>query len=296
MAVHMTTYKDRPAVAVAGVGLTALLLPEDGGKMASLKSASGQEYLCRDPGAAYRRLTPEGSYVEAECSAFDDMFPTIDPCTFENVPWAGVEYPDHGEVCRLPMQWKADERGITLTCPSRLFPTVFEKRVAPAEAGLRITYTLRNLGDVPFPCLWAGHIMLAGEQDAVLATPYPGDAPIRMMFGPENALDLPRDRLLPFGEEGPAYKFYYTQPLPKGEMAVSYPSRGEKLTLTVSEDVKYLGVWLNCGSFKGLYNLALEPCTALYDRPDAALAAGCGYALPPGGERSFTLTFGCEKL
>ena len=30
------------------------------------------------PESRYRRLTVDGSYIEAECSGWDDMFPTID--------------------------------------------------------------------------------------------------------------------------------------------------------------------------------------------------------------------------
>ena len=41
----------------------------------------------------YRRLGLETCYVESECSAFDDMFPTIDPCEIN-----GLQYLDHGEV------------------------------------------------------------------------------------------------------------------------------------------------------------------------------------------------------
>ena len=90
-------YKDRPAFIVKGKELEAKILPEDGAKLASLKTGSGRQLLEEAPGEAYRRLTLSGSYVEAECSAFDDMFPTIDPCDT-----AGFVYPDHGDVCRVP--------------------------------------------------------------------------------------------------------------------------------------------------------------------------------------------------
>lgn len=34
-------------------------------------------------------------------SGCDDMFPTIDPMTFDEGERKGIEYPCHGEVCRV---------------------------------------------------------------------------------------------------------------------------------------------------------------------------------------------------
>ena len=93
-------YKDRPAIRVDTGALTALFLPEDGGKLASLKARDGYEYLYQGPESRYRRLTVDGSYIEAECSGWDDMFPTIDPYQPEGLP----PYPDHGEICRIPLE------------------------------------------------------------------------------------------------------------------------------------------------------------------------------------------------
>lgn len=111
-------YKDRPAIRVDTGALTALFLPEDGGKLASLKARDGYEYLYQGPESRYRRLTVDGSYIEAECSGWDDMFPTIDPYQPEGLP----PYPDHGEICRIPLEHIHGADSDLLRADSRLFP------------------------------------------------------------------------------------------------------------------------------------------------------------------------------
>ena len=289
MAYRHTRYKDRPAIAVDSGRLTALFLPQDGGKMASLRTAAGFELLAQAPGERYRVLTPEGDYVQAECSGFDDMFPTIDPYTPDRGEYAGIPYPDHGEVCRLPMA--ADMRGdaLELRAASRRFPLRFVKRASACPDGaITVEYTLYNDGRESFPYIWAGHCMLAGTDDARVSVPFGATAPIRRMFGPEG----PCDRLTGFSPEGATYKFYYTQRVPEGRCVCRYPSQGGELRLTYDgERVPYLGIWLNNGGFKNMYNIALEPCTAPYDRPDAAAKAGAASLLPAAGSVSFALHF-----
>ena len=68
------------------------------------------------------------------------------------------------------------------------------------------------------------------------------------------------------------------------------PGRREVLLLRYDpREIPWLAVWLNNGEFKGIRNIALEPCTAPYDRPDAA-APEERCLLPPGSETSFTLS------
>ena len=97
-------------------------LPNDGAKMASLIDlATNHELLLTRDGESYRVLTADGSYVDSECSAFDDMFPTIDPYTPETGAYRGITYPDHGECCRLPYEVRVEGNKLILSAHSRLF-------------------------------------------------------------------------------------------------------------------------------------------------------------------------------
>ncbi len=274
-------YKDRPALIVESDTLRAVLLPEDGAKLASLvRLCDGKELLAVKPDAYYRRLTYDGSYVDSECSAFDDMFPTIDSYVPEAGPYAGIPYPDHGEVCRRPFEAAVYWDRVVLTVRSQLFPITYQKTVAPAsDGGIDISYRIENCADHPFPFVWAGHIMLRGEDGMCLLTPFENGAATEMMFCTDGyePQTLPRDRLTGFAPDtGAAYKFYYLDKLPAGYFGVRY-SDGCHLMFTFdAEKLPYLGVWLNNGAFQGTYTIAPEPCTAPFDAPHKA--AGRGYS------------------
>lgn len=288
--ISQTRYKDRPALCVRGARLTATFLPEDGGKLASLRSES-YEYLQQRAGEQYRRLYPDSDYVGAECSGFDDMFPTIDPYTPQDGPFCGVTYPDHGEVCRYSAQWRIKENTLQFLFDSKRFPIRFSKTISVGEkGGIAVEYDIKNKGNAAFPCLWAGHLMLNASPDARIVTPFSPEAPIRTMFGKQ----LSRDRTLPQRPDGESYKFYYTNPLPEGFCGYRYAD-GKTLVLRFpKETVKYLGIWINNGSFEEMYNVALEPCTAPYDRPDAAEQSNCACEIAPNSSLHFCLTLDLE--
>jgi hypothetical protein len=53
--------------------------------------------------------------------------------------------------------------------------------------------------------------------------------------------------------------------------------------------VPYLGVLPNEGGWQELYNIFLEPCTAPFDRPDAARYRGQGSTLKGGAVQTWHL-------
>lgn len=284
------TYKDRPAILVESGDFLLTLLPEDGAKIASLvDKPTDKERMAVKPGDTYARLTETGSYVAAECSAFDDMFPTVDPCTVGDFP----AYPDHGEACRLPYAVTIAEEQVVLEATSRLFPVTYRKTVQPtADGGVDVTYTYENHGDTPFPFLWAGHIMLQGEDDLRVLTPFSAATPTERMFadGRLPTGDLPKDRLMAHRPgAGATYKFYYLSPMSRGEFGVAYAD-GSRLLFTVDpQKIPYLGLWLNNGYFQGLYTVTPEPCTVPFDAPSRAAERGYSSVIPPGADFTFTL-------
>lgn len=294
-AITPATYKDRPAIQVKTSALTALLLPEDGGKLVSLTAnRDGFEFLCQNPAPVYGRLAYDGTYIESECASWDDMFPTIDPYTPETGEYAGRTYPDHGEVCRLPMTVAAEGDSVTLSCVSRLFAVDFEKRITPEPDGaLSLTYTLCNRGREDFPFIWAAHCMLKGTDDLRVETPYPADAPVAYMFGPDGRESLPRDRLTGYeAGTGAAYKLYYTEPTDGGFLAATYTASGHRFEMDYRDfaaAIPYVGLWINNGEFKNYYNIALECATAPYDAPHKALEKGYCSVLPAGESLTFTV-------
>ena len=279
MQAEFSTYKNRPAVVVTTAAFRAVFLPQDGSKMASLLSLAAQrELLLVKGGESYRTLTYDGNYVQSECSAFDDMCPTIDPYTPSSGAYQGITYPDHGEACRLPYDVTVEDGSVTFTAQSRLFPLTYVKRVTEGEKGaIVLSYQIINAGSEPFPFVWAGHVMLQGEDGMQIVTPYEDNAPSQMVFATAgyDASALSRTTLTGFvPEKGAAYKFYYTQKIPQGWFSAKYPS-GDELRFSYDEKkVPYLGVWFNNGEFQNIYNVAPELCTLPFDAPHKAEQMG----------------------
>ena len=294
-AITPSTYKDRPALQVATKTLTALILPEDGGKLASVRSnRDGFEFLCQNPALDYARLAYDGSYIDSECASWDDMFPTIDPYTPEAGEYAGVTYPDHGEVCRLPLTVTFEGESAVLSCTSRLFAVDFEKKITPeADGALALTYTIRNHGREDFPYIWAAHCMLVGTDDLRVETPYSADAPVSYTFGPEDRDTLPRDRMLGRDSDRTvSYKFYYEEPTDGGFLRAVYTESGHAFEMDYRDSatvLPYVGLWINNGNFKGYRNFALECASAPFDAPHKALERGYCSVLPAGEVLTFTV-------
>ena len=225
---------------------------------------------------------------------WDDMFPTIDPYTPEAGEYAGITYPDHGEVCRLPMTVTAEGDSVVLSCTSRLFAVDFEKKITPeADGALALTYTIRNHGREDFPYIWAAHCMMQGADDLRVESPYPADAPAAYMFGPEGRETFPRDRLMGYGAgTGAAYKLYYTEPTDGGFLRAVYTESGHAFEMDYRDSaaaIPYVGLWINNGSFKGYYNIALECASAPYDAPHKAMERGYCSVIPARESLTFTL-------
>jgi hypothetical protein len=293
LTVQNTSYKDVPAVLVQTQTLQAWILPEDGGKIASLRrKKDGKELLVTKPAPAYKRLAFDGSYVDSECSGFDDMFPTVDPDQPQGSPYP--QYPDHGECCRLSYGVSLLADGVTLSAPSRLFPVTYTKTVrACPDQSLSVCYRIENRADSAFPFLWAGHMMLAGEQGMRVLTPFSGDVPTELMFAdpmPEAPDKLPRSFLQDHRPgKGTTYKFYYLKAMPTGDFGVLYPD-GSALSVAVDpQKLPYLGVWLNNGTFQNGYSITLEPCTLPFDAPSAAAKRGLTGEIPANGAFTFEI-------
>lgn len=289
---QLSNYKDRPAVIVESDFLIATILPEDGGKIVSLRvRETGKELLVTREQEQYRVLAYDGSFEKSECSGFDDMFPTVDPYTPEEGTYEGITYPDHGEICRLQHDVKMLDDGVILHASSKLFPIDFQRKVTTArDGGLDLEYCITNNGEVPFPFLWAGHMMMQGEAGMELFVPFGEDAKRTMMFGPEGVpeSELPLNRLPDYEPgTGPVYKIYYDEPMKEGKFGLSYPGGG-KLTFEIDEEkTPYLGIWYGSGKFQDLYAMILEPCTVPYDAPGLAKERGYTSIIPPKGEFTF---------
>ena len=277
-----TIYKNRPALCLESPDISVIVLPFDGGKIASIKAGEMELIYQRDT-KNYKRLFMDTKYTEGECSGFDDMFPTIDSCRMN-----GFDYPDHGEVCRKPFSYDVADDKINLSCTVESVNAFYSKTLYVKDEKLYIYYKIENKNECVIPYVWAGHIMLKGEEGASVVSAYGDEVSITPSFGILPAKE--KLTTLQFYGAHKEYKFYYDEPKENLKCSVLYPGSRMQLDFEiVTGDVRYLGVWMNPGDLNGMYNLAIEPCTAPYDSPPMAeQAEKCSY-IQPNSSVEFTL-------
>jgi galactose mutarotase-like enzyme len=292
-AIKHSMYKDQKAITFETEILCAQFLPERGAKLASLIYKPRRwELLVQRPDPIYAVQPFDGDYVSAECSGLDDMFPTIDTCYYDRYPWQGTKMADHGEVWSLPWETKLEDNEIHFAVNGIRFPYRLEKRVSFAgENILRWDYLLLNLSPFDFDFLWAAHPMFNLEDGAELILPEGVNhiagtfsiPPGYLTYGDEfnypidsSSDEVERDfRKLQPKSACLAYKYFIKGKLPEGWCGVKYHQSDFSLYMSFPvEQVPYLGILPNAGGWQDLYNIFLEPCTAPFDRPDAARYRG----------------------
>lgn len=287
MKIYQGKYKDIEGLVCETDTVKAMFLPDYGAKLTSLiGKKNGREYLEQDPGASYRKPVYAGSYVAAECSAFDDMFPTIDAIICNEYPWTGVELPDHGEIYALKWEWETVDDSVHMWVYSVRFGYRLDKWIEEKDGALLIRYKVENLTGFDFNYIYAAHCMVAACEGVVLEVPYKDGAPVTTIFSESgrigrygskavwpvyNGLDM---SVFPSEEDRDAYKYFFDEPAPGGECVCRYPD-GSALHFRFDHAaMPWLGIWYNPGGFKGLHNIAIEPCTGAFDRPDVAKLHG----------------------
>ncbi len=299
-------YKDISAVSLENGYLSVTILPEYGGKTASVSdNLTGREFLLQAPGNRYRKQPYDGDYTTGECSGFDEMFPTIDPVPYPDFPWRGMVMPDHGEVCALSWHCCAESETILLSVDGLRFPYTLNKRYSfSGSRKLKIEYSAVNRSEYPFEYIYAPHLMLNVEDGGRILLPGVRNATWGFSRFPDGAsygckLEWPfallpsgnvrLDVTPPFNPNGNNYKFFADSPLNAGWCGYQYPD-GTMFKLHFSpEDLPAFCIWVNEGWFHGYRNIALEPCSTAYDRIDIARLHDQRCILPPYGRKEWTL-------
>jgi len=285
--IYEDSYKDQKAICFESDVLRFKFLPGFGANLASaVYRKTEKEFMVQRKEPKYRIVPFDGVYVDGECCGLDDMFPTIDICRYEKFPWEGVKLADHGEVWNLKADTDIGKESVTFVFYGVRLPYILKKTVRfLSETVLRIDYALQNPTEFDMDFLWAAHTMLNAEPGVVIRVPGECKKAVAAFSN--------TGRIGRYGEifDWPAYtdgqgvvrkidvmgpwdenceKYYFKEALKKGWCAAEYPD-GTAFALSYpAEKVPYLGVLHNQGSFRGIYNLFLEPCTASFDRPDAA--------------------------
>lgn len=307
MEIESRAYKDIGAVEVAASRWKALFTPEYGGKLLSFAdSETGREVLEQRPGTHYRKPSYAQDYTSAECSGFDDMFPTIDECACRRDPWKGIVYPDHGEVYSLPWEWEKNESCLHMWVYSVRFCCRLDKWIEETDCGgMRIRYQVRNNSPFPFSFLYAAHIMLHAEEGAALHVPYQRGAVCTTVFSDDERLGAYGQKVRWPEHNGmnmqitqpksakKGFKIYFDERTEGGLCRYQYRD-GSAVTISF-RGLPYLAIWANYNAFLGMYNVAVEPASASMDSPAAAEDYGTATVLDAKGTYRFALEFAVQN-
>lgn len=294
-----TTWKNLTGVLIENEKLRVIVLPQLGGKIASLYDKSKEFEVAAQPEKKFYALPKAGDdFSSYDASGLDDAFPNIDSGILEENGkiW---NYPDHGEIWNSSFAWVIEDQELLLNFKSMQFPYSYEKRICLEGGSVVLKYKICNTGDVPFPCIWTFHGLVRYEEDMQLLYP-------EQVTRFENVLESQEvgavgEHILrknahydfsavPDKKTKTMVKYYADQKLTEGRCGYRYPKQGVECFLEYdSGKLPYLGVWITAGGYRGDYNCALEPSNGYYDSIKKAEENQALYILQPKGRLEFEL-------
>ncbi len=300
-----TEFKGTKAIKFENANLTAIILPEIGGKVASLFSKRKDfEVIFQNKEDVYRKASLYDDFGEFDAAGFDDAFPAI---VGGNVKVGDkvIQYPDHGEIWSGSFSYVIKANQAELYFESTILSYSYKKTISLKENGLLIKYEIVNRGTEMFPCIWAAHYLVNCEENMELLLPQGTEHVVNVssskFLGAEATVhSYPKTLSL----DGEIYhlnkiypesakkceKFYTFEQLNEGSCGIFYPHKD--LTYRINFDktqFPYIGFWVTEGGFRGDYNCALEPANGFYDSIDIAKKEGKVYLLESGAILDFSM-------
>lgn len=297
-----TTFLGASAWKLQNDVLTAIVLPEHGGKVASLVyRPQNWELLFQNSKGGFREASRGDDFSDYEACGFDDAFPTVDACEVQ-LGGRTVQYPDHGELWSAAFTAEACGETLCLRWQSPELGYTYEKQLRLVEDRLVCTYRIHNPGTEPLPALWVCHCLVHCEPDMRILMPlevtqventftsdWLGQAEATLSYpkaqGPRGALDL---QTMP--TDG-ALKYYAASAVKEGCCRYEYPVSHMAAQLEYdSAMLPYLGFWATGGGYRSDVNCALEPANGYYDNIDNARRHNACPVLNPEETWNFTLS------
>lgn len=300
------TYKNIDAVVLENADLRVTLLPQWGSKIVSIiYKPDAHDVLWQEPGEEICIPADDAPYGRTDSIGFDEMFPTISRCFYENAPWTGIEMQDHGEVRALPWTYEMNRDNVRLWVHGLRFPYRLEKTIRLNGTTISIDYTAANLSPADLEYIWAAHPLFNASPDMELTVPPGMNSIINAVPGatlssygkqyhfPQAALDNGAAcdlAHMPARGTGGYQKYYFREKVTEGWCLLYDPAHRLNIGLVFpKETVPYLGMWVNAGGWGDQYVIAPEPASGAMDRVDAAKLWGMNSVLPAHGSRSWFL-------
>jgi galactose mutarotase-like enzyme len=260
------------SVTLSSDQLSVTVLAGRGARITSLRNVrDGREWLLqsREP-ALGARPEPDTIFTETDNYGWDEMFPTVDACTFPTDPYLGTPVPDHGELWSRP--WEVVQETDVLVSHrlrSDRFGYTFERTLRLEGATLRGDYRcVVNAGTgAALPLLWTPHpqffmnegtrLELPGQRSTVLDTSTPDNLRTVAWTG-----DLVVERDVEPGGD----RMVYLHPEDEVDHATLLDPLGSWLRMSWDRSfAPYLGFWQDHGRYTRARVLAVEPSNGFFD-------------------------------
>ena len=306
---YPTEWYAQPAWALEDEALRVLVTPALGAKIVSLYDKRAAYEWLIGPQRPLAPVTYGSSFVDQDMSGWDEMFPTINACTYPSAgEFAGTYLPDHGEVWALPWQIVSQENeAIKLRVDGVALPYRLSRRVSlPSLGVLLLEYWLENPGTAPFDWLWAAHPQFVADEHTVIILPESVSEVVNVLPGEawgaagerypwpnarsRNGRLWQLERIRP-ADERDCRKFYLPPESPVSWAALANHRLGCSLRMEWSSaELPYLGIWVDEGAYNPAPAVALEPSTAYYDSLQTAITNQRVCRIEPGTQRRWSLT------
>lgn len=282
------------------VELTVDVLPDEGGRIASLKSLrSGIEFLTQSSRSGpCRQPSLHALFQDGPCAGIEECLPTVGPCDSQT---QGGPAPDHGDFWQLTWDvTAASDTHLSMTATGFSRTLSFMKELFLEDNVLRVRYRVKNIGAVAQFFLYACHPLFAVSAGDRILLPRE-IRELRLDYSRENRIgergiivSWPQTQSgirldMAEGPDAGTAEMFYTSRLREGSCGI-YRSVARQ-TLEIAFDTQrlpYLGLWLcyggwpNSDSGPKQYAVALEPTTSACNTLAQAQRRGSAIMLESG--------------
>lgn len=286
-------FRNFPACRLKNDKLSVTVLPDLGGKIASLYSRETEFEAAAQWNGSYRLPSFGDAFSAFDSSGIDDAFPNIDSEEYEE-----FFYPDHGAVWSSQMAAREEAGRLVLETYLTAFGCVYQKEFSLMDSTLRVHYRITSKNPKrELPYIWTLHDLIRYEKGMCLVLPEEirevlitcGSRQGSTITVEHSAFDI--DKALKQSEDG-MVKFYSLTPVRSGRCGYLFPSYHTGLMLSYDPEIlPYLGLWITAGGYRGDYNCALEPSTGFYDSVSTAEKTNTLRRLSPGGTLEFDMDY-----
>ncbi|HOK03627.1 MAG TPA: hypothetical protein P5105_00955 [Victivallales bacterium] len=294
--IELTDGAKTPCITLSNSYLSVKILPELGGKIISIKSIDGKEFL--DRGKPYKSRKSDMTYKDTEFDGIDEIFPTMEECVMPDGELKGLKLHPHGDLYRKKWQYFLyDDEKILMETTGFELPYLFSRSIKLDKNSIILDYCITNKSSQSLPYIYTFHPILRAETGSKVELP--PEMKIKVAFsrngwlgkmGEIRTLSEIRneDNTLFFekmftSNSGRYWKFF-TEKLNKGEVIISHPDNTKLIINWPAEKFPYLAVWTSEGNVNGQNHIAPEPSTSQEESLEKAYKIKESRSIKPGSK------------